>query len=171
MKFSDFFILFYFSKNKGKSTPFQSPLGLRIPLMEQAGRVKQVEEERCGASDKVIFEKFKHTDEEKEDFVGPLCADELENSVADDIQESRKRKDPFEGLPFHTNKFDIYFIILTGSFKPLLRKNGSITVMLWDTYLTYYCTSASLNKLLINVMIRCVVPSILLEIIVKNDLY
>ena len=78
--------------------------------MEQAGRVKQVEEERRGASDKVIIERFKHTDEEKEDFAGPLWADELENSVADDIQESRKRKDPFDGLPFHPNKFDIYFI-------------------------------------------------------------
>ncbi|XLR15912.1 hypothetical protein S83_043850, partial [Arachis hypogaea] len=41
---------------------------------------------------------FKQT-EEKEDFVGFLCAYELENSVsvADESQESRKRKNSFEG--------------------------------------------------------------------------
>ncbi|MED6134805.1 hypothetical protein PIB30_040419 [Stylosanthes scabra] len=84
---------------QGKSTPFLSPLGLRIPTVEQTRPV--VEEKRCGnnGNDQVIFERFKHTEEEKEDFVGLHSADELENSVsvADESQESRKRKDPFEG--------------------------------------------------------------------------
>lgn len=83
----------------GKSTPFLSPLGLSIPtgIGEQAGTVEQVEEERNSGSDKLIFERFKHTDEEKGDFVSPFGVDELKNSVADDIEESRKRKNPFEG--------------------------------------------------------------------------
>ncbi|KAL1342229.1 uncharacterized protein LOC107466599 isoform X1 [Arachis duranensis] len=82
---------------QGKSTPFLSPLGLRIPTVEQT--IPVVEEKRCGnANDQRVFERFKQT-EEKEDFVGFLCADELENSVsvADESQESRKRKNPFEG--------------------------------------------------------------------------
>ncbi|QHO35357.1 uncharacterized protein DS421_9g274740 [Arachis hypogaea] len=85
------------SGRMGKSTPFLSPLGLRIPTVEQT--IPVVEEKRCGnANDQRVFERFKQT-EEKEDFVGFLCADELENSVsvADESQESRKRKNPFEG--------------------------------------------------------------------------
>jgi hypothetical protein len=76
-------------------TPFASPLGLRIPTTEEVGSVKQNEEERKGATanDKVILGMFKHTEEEKKnDFVIPLDVDELENSVADDVQQSRKRK-------------------------------------------------------------------------------
>ncbi|KAK2457321.1 hypothetical protein P8452_04144 [Trifolium repens] len=84
----------------GKLTPFASPLGLRIPTTEEVGSVKQNEEERKGATanDKVILGMFKHTEEEKKnDFVIPLDVDELENSVTDDVQQSRKRKNPFEG--------------------------------------------------------------------------
>ncbi|XP_057428063.1 uncharacterized protein LOC130721315 [Lotus japonicus] len=88
-----------------KSTPFASPLGLRIPLGEHSGNVKQHEGERNGAGDddKVIFERFKHTGEEEEkegggeDLVSPFGVDEMENPVVDDIQELRKRKNPFEG--------------------------------------------------------------------------
>lgn len=86
-------------------TPF---LCLRVPADEQVGNVKQVEEEKHGgtAGDKVIMEMFKHTKEEgKSDFIIPIDVDELENSVADDIQESRKRKNPFEGLPSSLNEF------------------------------------------------------------------
>ncbi|PNX86556.1 hypothetical protein L195_g043511, partial [Trifolium pratense] len=86
----------------GKLTPFASPLGLRIPMTEEVGSAKQNEEERKGATanDKVILGMFKQTEEErKNDFVIPLDVDELENSVADDVQQSRKRKNPFEGLP------------------------------------------------------------------------
>ncbi|KAI5399322.1 uncharacterized protein LOC127091148 [Lathyrus oleraceus] len=84
----------------GKLTPFQSPLGLRIPSSEQVGSVKQTEEERkfATADEKLILGMFKHTEEEgKCDFVLPLDVDQLENSVANDRQESRKRKNPFEG--------------------------------------------------------------------------
>jgi hypothetical protein len=89
-------------------TPFASPLGLRIPTTEEVGSVKQNEEERKGATanDKVILGMFKHTEEEKKnDFVIPLDVDELENSVADDVQQSRKRKNPFEGLPSYPSGF------------------------------------------------------------------
>ncbi|KAE9589787.1 hypothetical protein Lal_00021582 [Lupinus albus] len=83
----------------GKPTPFQSPLGLSTPKAtgEQIETVKQVEEGRNNGSDKLIFERFKKSDDEKGDFVDPLVVDELENAVAGDIQESRKRKNPFAG--------------------------------------------------------------------------
>ncbi|KAK7343976.1 hypothetical protein VNO77_13142 [Canavalia gladiata] len=85
----------------GKSTPFLSPLGLRrIPGGEEAGNVKQFEKGKNSASgcdDKVIFEGFKHTEEDKGDFVSQIDIGELENSVAGDIQESKKRKNPCEG--------------------------------------------------------------------------
>lgn len=81
---------------KGKSTPFLSPLGLKG---EEGGAVKEVEKEKNGGSDdKVIFKSFKHTEEDKRDFVDQIEVGELENSVAEDIQESNKRKTPFEGL-------------------------------------------------------------------------
>lgn len=97
-------------------TPFKSPLGLRIPTIEQqVGSVKQVEEERKAATtdDKVIFEMFKHTDEDgKSDFVIPFDVDELEHSVTDNVQESRKRKNPFEGLHSYPNEY-----LIPGFFK------------------------------------------------------
>jgi len=50
---------------------------------------------------------FKHTEEDRNnEFVIPLDVDELENSVADDVQDSRKRKNPFEGLLSYPNEFD-----------------------------------------------------------------
>ncbi|XP_058742169.1 uncharacterized protein LOC131614621 [Vicia villosa] len=81
----------------GKLTPFQSPLGLRIPSSEQVGSVKQTEEEgKCATADeKLLLGMFKQ--EGKCDFGIPLDVDELENSVADNGQGSRKRKNPFEG--------------------------------------------------------------------------
>ncbi|TKY51801.1 hypothetical protein E2542_SST23320 [Spatholobus suberectus] len=82
----------------GKSTPFLSPVGLRRG--EEDGSVREVEKEKNGGSgsgDKVIIESFKHTEEDKGDFVSQIVVGELEDSVADDIQESKKRKAPFEG--------------------------------------------------------------------------
>ncbi|KAK7278549.1 hypothetical protein RJT34_23579 [Clitoria ternatea] len=84
----------------GKSTPFLSPLCLKTPRGEKAGVVKQVEEQKSDASgsdDKVIFEGFKHTEEDKVDFVSQIDIGQLENSLVGDIQESKKRKHPFEG--------------------------------------------------------------------------
>ncbi|KAI4338289.1 hypothetical protein L6164_016631 [Bauhinia variegata] len=80
----------------GKSTPFLSPLGLRTSTDgHDAGSVKQTEEETKNVNDKMILQRFKHTDEENHD--SPSSINEVENSVVDDIQESKKRKDPFEG--------------------------------------------------------------------------
>lgn len=118
-------------------TPFQSPLGLRIPSSEQVGSVKQTEEERkfATADEKLILGMFKHTEEEgKCDFVLPLDVDQLENSVANDRQESRKRKNPFEGLDFYSDVFEhavfkinylvlaLLFVILMGKLKLLFRE-------------------------------------------------
>ena len=76
----------------GNSTHFASLLGFRVPTSDEVGSVKQIEEDRKGATtyDKVILEKFKHTEEDRNNnFVIPLVVDELENSVADDVQKSR----------------------------------------------------------------------------------
>ncbi|AES61882.1 hypothetical protein MtrunA17_Chr1g0196621 [Medicago truncatula] len=102
-------------KVPGKSTPFASPLGLRVPTRDEVGNVKQIEEERKGATtdDKVILEMFKHTEEDgKNDFVIPVDVDELENSVADDVQESKKRKNPFEGR--HENQTVRKHVVVLG---------------------------------------------------------
>ncbi|KAG4395309.1 hypothetical protein AAZX31_20G184200 [Glycine max] len=75
----------------GKSTPFLSPLGLRRG--EEGEAVKEVEKEKNGGSDdKVIFESFKHTEEDKGDFIDQIDVGELEKSVADDIKSQRKGK-------------------------------------------------------------------------------
>ncbi|QCE07747.1 hypothetical protein DEO72_LG9g2767 [Vigna unguiculata] len=80
----------------GKSTPFLSPLGLR--KCEENGTVNETEKEGNRNNDsKVIFESFKHTEEDKRNFVGEIGVDELENSVVDNNQDSKKRKTPFEG--------------------------------------------------------------------------
>jgi len=55
----------------------------------------------------VIFESFKHTEEDKRNFVGEIGFDELENSVVDNNQDSKKRKTPFEGSLPCPNKFDL----------------------------------------------------------------
>ncbi|KAI9115015.1 hypothetical protein K1719_014028 [Acacia pycnantha] len=83
---------------QGKPTPFSSPLGLGISGVKNVGTTEQVDEETKSISDRVIFEKFKHNDEEKGDFIGPNGVNETENSVEDDMQDSRKRRNPFVGL-------------------------------------------------------------------------
>lgn len=88
---------------QGKSTPFLSPLGLGGARDGLAGTIKQVEEAKR-ISDRVIFERFKHIDEEKGDFIGPNDGNETEISVANGMQDTRKRKNPFEGLPSYPNK-------------------------------------------------------------------
>jgi len=71
----------------------------------------------------VIFESFKHTEEDKRDFVRQIGVDELENSVADNNQDSKKRKIRFEGLPppvltnltfpgFLKVKFSVFYVYL-----------------------------------------------------------
>ncbi|MCI35618.1 hypothetical protein A2U01_0056839, partial [Trifolium medium] len=96
------------------------------------------EEERKGATanDKVILGMFKHTEEErKNDF--PVDVDELENSVADDVQQARKRKNPFEGLPSYPSEFE------PGVLKPIgtiIEANSPINVSMLFTFLTNVCT-------------------------------
>ncbi|KAL2325031.1 hypothetical protein Fmac_024089 [Flemingia macrophylla] len=85
-------------RDNGKSTHFLSPLGLSRGEGGEAS--KEIEKEKScgfGSNDKVIFESFKPTKEDKGDFVSQIDFGELENSVGDDIQESKKRKAPFEG--------------------------------------------------------------------------
>lgn len=74
---------------------------MRVSRGEEGAAVKEVEKEKnlgSGSDDKVIFESFKHTEEDKGDLVSEIDVGQLENSVADDVQESKKRKAPFEGL-------------------------------------------------------------------------
>ncbi|WVY96010.1 hypothetical protein V8G54_028161 [Vigna mungo] len=80
---------------QGKSTPFLSPLGLR--KCEENGTAKDGKEGNSNNDSKLIFESFKHTEEDKKNFVSEIGVDELENSVADTNQDSKKRKTPFEG--------------------------------------------------------------------------
>ncbi|XP_028773565.1 uncharacterized protein LOC114730620 [Neltuma alba] len=83
---------------QGKPTPFSSPLGLGTSGVKNVGNIEQVDKETTSISDRVIFENFKHNDEEKGDFIGPSGVNETENSVEDDTQDSRKRKNSFAGL-------------------------------------------------------------------------
>lgn len=104
---------------------------------QQARNDKLIGIEKNGATldGKVIIDLFKYTKEEgRGDFVNPMGGDELENSLADDIQESRRWNNPFEGLPSYPNEFELgllktidlvlcylLIVILTGKFKPLSR--------------------------------------------------
>jgi len=118
---------------------------LRVPTSDEVGNVKQIEEERKGATadDKVILEMFKHTEEDgKNDFVIPVDVDELENSVADDVQESRKRKNPFEGWLSYPNEFDpgvlmIYYFYW--KVETVIKPNNPIKVSLPFTFSTNDC--------------------------------
>ncbi|KAG4983793.1 hypothetical protein AAZX31_10G182100 [Glycine max] len=106
----------------GKSTPFLSPLGLKG---EEGGAVKEVEKEKNGGSDdKVIFKSFKHTEEDKRDFVDQIEVGELENSVAEDIQESNKRKTPFEGA--NESQTARNNVVVLGGASKLKPKKGQI---------------------------------------------
>ncbi|KAK7391587.1 hypothetical protein VNO78_20004 [Psophocarpus tetragonolobus] len=105
----------------GKSTPFLSPLGIRRG--KEGGTVKEVEKEKNnGNDDKVIFESFKRTEEDKGELVCQIGDDELENSVADDVQESKKRKAPFEGR----NENQTAHVVVLGGESTLKPKKGQI---------------------------------------------
>lgn len=49
-------------------------------------------------TDKVFFEQFKHTGEDTGDCGGSCSVGEVESCNIDEAQESRKRKNPFQGL-------------------------------------------------------------------------
>lgn len=52
-------------------------------------------------TDKVFFEQFKHTGEVKGDFEGSCSVVEVDSCNIDNVQESRKRKNPFQGFSFY----------------------------------------------------------------------
>lgn len=63
------------------------------------GVKREGEEEKKNVLDKVVFEQFKHTGNEKGDTVCPCSSEEVEIPNKDNAKESRKRKEPFEGMP------------------------------------------------------------------------
>lgn len=127
---------------------------MRVPTSDEVGSVKHIGEERKGATadDKVILEMFKHTEEDgKSDFVIPVDVDELESSVADEVQESRKRKNPFEGLLSYPNEFDPWVPIIYyfyWKFETVIKPNNPIKVSLPFNFLTNDCMRGSLPYLL-----------------------
>lgn len=51
----------------------------------------------------LAFEQFKHTDLGKGHSLGPSTDGGVESSNGDVVEESRKRRNPFEGLPSYLN--------------------------------------------------------------------
>ena len=80
---------------------------MRVSNVGDAGIKKLCEEETKSINDTVIFEKFKHTDQEQGEFIAPYCDDEGQCSVVNDVPESRKRKNPFEGWPSYPTILDL----------------------------------------------------------------
>ena len=62
------------------------------------GANKGGEAESNCATDKVFFEQFKHTGEDTGNCGGSCSVGEVESCNIDEAQESRKRKNPFQGL-------------------------------------------------------------------------
>ncbi|PKI59861.1 hypothetical protein CRG98_019743 [Punica granatum] len=83
-----------------KSRPFSTlvePRGRVLPQDEQGGDKDGVNKEKRSI-DKVIFQQFKLSDKEKEDCAVSCRLDEGGNfQVEEEVQESRKRKNPFQG--------------------------------------------------------------------------
>jgi hypothetical protein len=91
---------------QGKSRPFSSPLA---PI-ESIGTIDGRSEAKKGGEakpnfviGKVFFEQFKHTGEEKGDCEGSCSVGEVESHKIDEVQESRKRRNPFQGLSSYLN--------------------------------------------------------------------
>ncbi|XP_030975925.1 uncharacterized protein LOC115995483 [Quercus lobata] len=87
---------------QGKSRPFSSLLG--PSPRESSGSIdghnganKGGEAETNCVTDKVFFEQFKHTGEDTGDCGGSCSFGEVESCNIDEAQESRKRKNPFQG--------------------------------------------------------------------------
>ncbi|CAK9173922.1 unnamed protein product [Ilex paraguariensis] len=90
---------------QGKERPFSSPLGssnVSGSTEVQNDDKERGEAEVNGAFD-AVFEKFKHTRKENEDCIGLCTNGEVGSSSTDDVQPSRKRSRPFEGLSLHLN--------------------------------------------------------------------
>lgn len=83
-----------------KSQPFSSLLGLKVP---NGSSDEQIEAKKGGEVEKIsvalAFENFKHTGIGKGQSIVSQSAGEVECSDQDELQESRKRRNPCEGLP------------------------------------------------------------------------
>lgn len=70
---------------------------------------EQSEVKKGGEAEKssvaLAFEQFKHTDRGKGHYIVSQSAGEGECPDKDDVQESRKRKNPRKGLPSYLNYF------------------------------------------------------------------
>lgn len=88
--------------------PFSSIFGLR-DLSECIDHDEQIEAKKGGEAEKnhvaalLAFEQFKHTDLGKGHSLGPSTDGGVESSNGDVVEESRKRRNPFEGLPSYLN--------------------------------------------------------------------
>ncbi|XP_059446226.1 uncharacterized protein LOC132177789 isoform X2 [Corylus avellana] len=87
---------------EGKSRPFQSPLGpieasSTIDGFSEGKKVGELAKPNFVIG-KVFFEQFKQTGEEKGDCEGSCSVGgEVESYKIDDVQDSRKRRNPFQG--------------------------------------------------------------------------
>ncbi|KAJ4722955.1 Non-specific serine/threonine protein kinase [Melia azedarach] len=113
---------------QGKSCPFSSPIGSRISsdstINGQVGVKREGEEEKNNVLDKVVFEQFKHTGNEKGDTVCPCSSEEVEIPNKDNAKESRKRKEPFEGAEEkHTTRKP--FVVLGGNASCMRKSRGA----------------------------------------------
>ncbi|KAM1692171.1 hypothetical protein ACFX2K_031816 [Malus domestica] len=98
---------------KERLRPFSSVFGSRDlseSIDEQVGAKKGGEADKNHVAALVALELFNHTDLGKGHSVGPSTAGEVESSNEDVVQESRKRRNPFEG----------------GGYKPIVRKNFTV---------------------------------------------
>ena len=116
---------------QGKSRPFSSLLG--PSPRESSGSIdghnganKGGEAEANCVTDKVFFEQFKHTGEDTGDCGGSCSVGEVESCNIDEAQESRKRKNPFQGLSSYLTAIFSYVSIwyrllqCVGDFKSLV---------------------------------------------------
>ncbi|RXI00466.1 hypothetical protein DVH24_000700 [Malus domestica] len=133
---------------KERLRPFSSVFGSRDlseSMDEQVGAKKGGEAEKNHVAALVALELFNHTDLGKGHSVGPSTAGEVESSNEDVVQESRKRRNPFEGNvtfagftqstyvfgyksdpPPLPSPHLVFVFELGGGYKPIVRKNFTV---------------------------------------------
>ncbi|KAI5347596.1 PREDICTED: LOC110689226 isoform [Prunus dulcis] len=115
---------------KARLRPFSSIFGLR-DLSECIDHDEQIEAKKGGEAEKnhvaalLAFEQFKHTDLGKGHSLGPSTDGGVESSNGDVVEESRKRRNPFEaGVDKHIARK--HFTMLGGDSEPSqTRRNES----------------------------------------------
>ncbi|XP_059448740.1 uncharacterized protein LOC132179938 isoform X1 [Corylus avellana] len=107
---------------EGKSRPFSSPLGPieASSTIDGFSEGKKVGEAKPNfVIGKVFFEQFKHTGEEKGDCEGSCSVGgEVESYKIDDVQESRKRRNPFQVGEDEKQTARKHLLVLGGDPKP-----------------------------------------------------